>query len=93
MLSIPAAADLAELTRTDEYQEKYRRQVEINYFQEDIIASQNVALTERDGEIKTLRAKEQARRILTVPFTDIALTTEHAQGAIAASIICLIFIL
>ena len=61
--------------------------------QEEIIASQNVALAARDGEIKTLRAKEQARRIFTLPFTDIALTTEHAQGAIAASIIWLIFAL
>ncbi|GBR74050.1 hypothetical protein NO1_1285 [Candidatus Termititenax aidoneus] len=62
----------------------------MNNWQRDIIVSQNIALADQRGEIKTLEAKEKSRRIFTVPFTDVALTTEHAQGAIAAAIILFI---
>jgi hypothetical protein len=60
------------------------------YTADQIIASQNVDLAEQRGEINTLKAKEKSRRIFTIPYTDIALTTEHIQGAAVTMLIFLI---
>jgi hypothetical protein len=67
-----------------DYHEKYREQSDINWILEQTVSSQNVVIAE-------YKAAERARYIFKVPFTDLGLTTEHAQGALVAAVIFLIF--
>jgi hypothetical protein len=73
-----------------DYEKLYLDKTDELYTADQIIASQNVALAKQNGEIKVLEAKEKSRRILTVPFTDWGITTEHAQGA---AVVCLIWLI
>ncbi|GBR72792.1 hypothetical protein NO1_0264 [Candidatus Termititenax aidoneus] len=66
-----------------DYKQLYLQKTDELYTVDQIIASQNV-------KIAAAEAKEKARYICRIPFTDLGITTEHAQGALITGVFWLI---
>lgn len=72
---------------TADYQQKYREQVELNYRLDGIITKQELKIKDLENDLAIKEEKIKQRYLLRIPFTNIGVTDEHAQGFIVGCLV------